>query len=204
MLITADSHTDHHLTPAHLAFVIERFGDRAAFFIETVELPAHLPSLPCELHGPAVGEPPIADGEVFFARRGDRPGDSRMIVREPGASRLLTVIGGEHKGECILFTAFGGPSACREPWDPSLDDAGRLESEAFWSEHALGAQPGAIVLLGDVHYLDGERLSCGTHLVRSDGVECRFERDRGEARIYLDGEQWVPIGDGDRFNRLSR
>jgi hypothetical protein len=42
----------------------------------------------------------------------------------------------------ILYTAFGGPAAPREPGDPSLDgnEAGLAESKAFWAEHALSSQ----------------------------------------------------------------
>jgi len=61
--------------------------------------------------------------------------------------------------------------------------------------------PGAILKMGDgSHYLDGEMLHCGEHLVRQDGVACRFERHDGEPRIYHDDE-WEPLEDPDRFTR---
>ena len=38
----------------------------------------------------------------------------------------------------MLFTAFGGPLAPREPGDPDMTDAKEIaESKKFWSEHAL-------------------------------------------------------------------
>jgi hypothetical protein len=38
---------------------------------------------------------------------------------------------------CMLYTAFGGPLAPKEPGDPTLKDSEREESEKFWSQHAL-------------------------------------------------------------------
>ena len=137
MKITKDSHLDHALQPEHIAFIERTFGDRQAFFLETVELPPELPSLPCSLVGPAVGKPAVSEAEVTYMVRGERKGPSRIVSGEPSMVRTLTVIGGEHEGEVILFTAYGGPCAPREPWDESLDDAGREEARAFWSEHAL-------------------------------------------------------------------
>ena len=51
---------------------------------------------------------------------------------------MMTVIGGPDGDDpCVLYTAFGGPAAPREPWDPSLDEAGWAASLAFWEAHAL-------------------------------------------------------------------
>lgn len=138
MDITPASHLDHNLTPDHLAFIREKFGDREAFFLETVDLPDGLPSLPCNLHGPTTGGEPVHEEEVHYAVRGDRKGASRLCRRPPVTVRTMTVIGGVHEGACILFTAYGGPCAPREPWDETLDEAGREVSKAFWAEHALG------------------------------------------------------------------
>ena len=137
MKITNESHLDHGLTPEHVEWLQSYFADRARFCIETVELPCHLGSLSCELHGPAVGEPPVLKHEVTYRVRGDRIGSSRMCRRPPSETRLVTVVAGPHEGEFTLFTAYGGPLALREPWDETLDDAGRFESLAFWNEHAL-------------------------------------------------------------------
>lgn len=137
MKITTDSHTDHALTPAHLAWILERFGDRKAFFAETVEIPAELGALPCGLHGPTMGDEPIPAKECRELVRAGRAGPSRVCARAPRLVRTVTVIGGPHEGACILYTAHGGPPASREPWDPSLDDAWCAASAAFWAEHAL-------------------------------------------------------------------
>lgn len=140
MKIDDDSHLDHLLSPAHLAWVMDRFGDRTAFFAETVELPEGLPELRSSLHGPAAGDAPVPEEECTHLARGGRGGPSRLCARPRRPTRLLTVVAGPHGAHpCVLYTAFGGPPAPREPWDPSLDDSERAASVAFWSEHALSA-----------------------------------------------------------------
>lgn len=112
----AESHLDHHLTDAQIAHVFERFADRAAFFIETIELPEELGTVPCGLYGPSMGDAPVLEAEQ--AKRGARAWTSRLVDRPARPTRQLTVIGGPHDGEpCILYTAFGGPSTPQEPGD---------------------------------------------------------------------------------------
>jgi hypothetical protein len=148
LTLSPESHTDHALTPAHLAWVLANFADREGFFLATVELPADLPSLPCGLHGPAVGGDPVAESEVTYAVRGGRKVASRLCDRTPQPSRLVTVIAGPWGDKpCVLWTAFGGPAAPREPGDPALSSWEEVvESCLFWAEHALSrlAQPGAL------------------------------------------------------------
>jgi hypothetical protein len=140
MKINGESHLDHSLCTSHIAWLLQRYGDRADFFIETIELPAELPDLLCDLHGPLMGDDPVAEFVVHYAKRGDRPGRSRVVFRDPRLTRLITVIGGPHDDDpCVLYTAFGGPAAPREPFDPTLDDAGYAESMAFWRDHALSS-----------------------------------------------------------------
>jgi hypothetical protein len=140
MEITVASHLDHNLSPAHVALIRERFGDRTAFFLETITLPPELPDLLCNLHGPATGEDSVLEAEVSYEIRGNRKGPSRLCKRQPVSVRVMTVIGGPHEGECILYTAYGGPVAPREPWDETLDVQGREEATAFWTRHALGSE----------------------------------------------------------------
>lgn len=141
MKITKESHLDHGLLPEHVAFIEKRFADRDCFFIETFELPANMPPVPCGLWGPAVGDPPVGDNEITMRVRGDRRGPSRLIALRPRTTWKVTVIAGEHQGEpCVLYTAFGGPATPREPWDESLVRMGEKmheESVYFWSRHAL-------------------------------------------------------------------
>lgn len=138
MKVAPESHLDHALSQGHLAFVLSTFGDRSSFFVETVVLPEDLPSLPCGLHGPAMGDAPVADEECLLVARGGRSWPSRVCAREPRLVRELTVIGGPHGGDpCVLYTAFGGPSTPREPGDASLGDGDRRAAVGFWAQHAL-------------------------------------------------------------------
>lgn len=142
MKITGRSHTDHGLSEAHLEYIKTRFIDRTGFFIETVELPDSLPEVPSAIYGPVVGDEPISEGEVFYVRRGERPNLSRMIDKPTRPTRKLTVIAGPTEEEpCVLYTAFGGPLAPKEPGDPSLKEGEEMrKATAFWSQHALASQ----------------------------------------------------------------
>lgn len=137
--ITSDSHLDHGLGPDHIAWLLDRFADKTGFFIETVELPDDLPPIACGLHGPAVGDEPVPEDEVSYAVRGGRPGASRMCSRLPRLTRTISVIAGPHAADpLVLYTAFGGPVAPREPFDPGLmTEQAKAESRDFWAEHAL-------------------------------------------------------------------
>lgn len=147
-----DSHLDHGLTPDVVDYLLARFKTRDAFFIETVEIPAELGTVPCGLYGPLMGDAPIGDDEVYFARRGDRDYDSRLVDRYPRPSTKVTVIAGPHDGEaCVLYTAFGGPLAPKETIELERELAVSkvvrfgirdeiAASRKFWGEHAL-AQP---------------------------------------------------------------
>jgi hypothetical protein len=136
--IIPESHFDHGVTPAHIDFIKEKFADKTGFFIETVQLPAKLPSLQDALYGPLVGDKPVVESAVHYAVRGIRPGESRMIDKPMRETRIMTVIAGPHDGKpLVLYTAFGGKLAPKEPFDPTLNPAQKAESEAFWSQHAL-------------------------------------------------------------------
>jgi hypothetical protein len=136
MIKHKDSHLDHNLTDAQVAFILERFANRDAFFIETFELPSELGTIPCGLFGPLVGDAPISDDEVVLAKRGERTWNSRLVERAPRPSSTITVIAGPHDGNaCVLYTAYAGPSAPQEPGDPGCKNVDA--STAFWREHAL-------------------------------------------------------------------
>ena len=161
LIITHQSHLDHNLNLDHLRFILREFKDRDAFFLETVELPPELPSLPCSLRGPIMGQPAVLD---IWTRREARPGreypsrlllppsydmtqpgaperplhDTHRALLEPLQGRLVTVIGGPAGDQaCVLYTSFGGPPTPQEPSDPSLAAEKRGASEAFWAVHAL-------------------------------------------------------------------
>lgn len=137
------SHLDHGLTPEHLAWLIERFVGRDAFFVETVELPLHLPALTCGVYGPNMGDQPVVEADVRYVVRGDRKWASRVLrhAAAPRPTRKLTVVAGPY-GEvpCILYTSYGGPEAPREPGDTSIASLAEIhESRAFWKVHALSS-----------------------------------------------------------------
>ncbi len=146
MIVHAASHLDHSITEMQLAHILEVFSDRQSFFMETIELPLELGTVPCGLFGPIMGDDPVPSSEVTRAVRGSRTWESRLVAREPRPTRLVTVIGGPY-GEgtgtfpCILYTVFGGPQAPREIGDPSIPDEDRMAAVEFWSEHALSAVP---------------------------------------------------------------
>ena len=136
MIKHRDSHVDHGLTDAQLSYLLHRFAERAAFFVETVELPQQLGTVPCGLWGPAMGDPPVDDAEVRVEARGSRSWKSRLVDRPTRPTRTVTVVAGPHDGHaCVLYTAFGGPATPQEPGDTGCKDA--AASAIFWREHAL-------------------------------------------------------------------
>ena len=147
MKSTAAAHLDHGLSPAHVAWLEGLFADRTAFFIETVTIPAELAPVSCALYGPAVGDEPVAgereNHDVTYVLRGSRQCASRMVARPARPSRLLTVVAGPSDGEpCVLYTAYGGPAAPREPGDTSIQTWEEVvDARVFWQVHALAADP---------------------------------------------------------------
>jgi hypothetical protein len=138
LAITADSHLDHGLTVAHLRHVLAHFHDRTSFFLLTLELPPELPKLLCGLYGPLMGDPPILDAEATLEPRPGRAWPSRLVDRPLRPSRLLTVVAGPHEDiPCLLYTAYAGPEAPREPGDTTLSPEARQRAQEFWATHAL-------------------------------------------------------------------
>ena len=173
MIKHRDSHVDHGLTENQLRHLLDHFADRSAFFIETIELPEDLGTVPCGLYGPIMGDAPVKEADVGHEHRGNRAWKSRLVDLPTRPTRKVTVIAGPHeekcprcggsgecvsldipygahpmtyacsvckgagtqKHDCILFTAFGGPSAPQEPGDPGCKDP--AASAAFWRDHAL-------------------------------------------------------------------
>jgi hypothetical protein len=142
LVVTSDSHTDHGLSEEIMKFLVERFADRSAFFIEEVELPEHLGEVPCNLVGPVTGCEPVIEMDVHYKVRGNRKWTSRLLKSAEGMrvmSRKVTVIAGPHGPySCVLYTAYGGPCAPREPGDPAINSWDQLLwSREFWTQHAL-------------------------------------------------------------------
>lgn len=136
MIKHAESHLDHNLTPEQIAYVMAQYGDVTRAFTVTFELPPELGTVPCGLYGPIMGDAPIDELHTYFAKRGTRAYDSRMIRKAPRPTRKVTLIAGPHDGNpCVIYTVFGGPLAPHEPGDPSCPDVDA--SRRFWTEHAL-------------------------------------------------------------------
>lgn len=128
------SHLDHGLSFGQSEWVLKQCGGRDGFFIEQLELPPDLGTVPCALVGPTVGDHPVPEHRVVYQTRGDRAWSSRMVRRALRPTRTVTVIAGPHgDNPCVLYTMFGGPLAPREVGDP---EAG-ADSAQFWAEHAL-------------------------------------------------------------------
>lgn len=120
MKIIADSHLDHGLTLAHLAWLARIGAPGGAVTVMTLTLPDELPALTCALYGPAMGDAPVTEG-IILSMRGDRQWWSRLVPLPARETRLVTIVTGPHDDEpCVLYTAYGGPAAPREPGDPSL------------------------------------------------------------------------------------
>lgn len=132
-------HADHGLDDAHKAFVQEVLEDwDGSFTLRVVDLPAHLNDLPSGLYGPEAGDAPVREDEVVYEVRGNRKGPSRLIDLPPRPVRRMVIVAGPGRDEPVVYTAYGSPVAApREPWDPSMNEAEKAESEAFWAQHAL-------------------------------------------------------------------
>lgn len=142
----AESHVDHNLTEAQLAFVLShdpsRHGD-GRIRVFTVDIPPDLGTLPCALYGPVEGDDPVPESEVIYRFRDGRKGKSRLIEAPKRQTTKVTIVAGPHEDiEWILYTCYGGHAAPREPFELMNDvsEAKRLSNE-FWATHALAYTP---------------------------------------------------------------
>jgi hypothetical protein len=133
-------HADHGVSPATVRWALGQIQPQG-FFLRTLRLPAGHRSLRNALYGPASGDHPVSERDVFYQQRSaDRP-PSRMIDKPTRPTRLLTVIGMRQGPESIVvFTAYGGPAAEREPGDKTLTGADLRAAKAFWRKYALAAR----------------------------------------------------------------
>jgi hypothetical protein len=137
LTISKASHLDHGLSTAHLEWLTRALNERIAagesqgVSVHTFVIPASLPGLHTALVRTTEG--------VQMEKRGSREWPSRVVDQPMRWTRQCTAVVGPHDGEeHVLFTAYGGPQAPREPGDPSLTgEAEKAESEAFWAAHAL-------------------------------------------------------------------
>jgi hypothetical protein len=114
-----ESHLDHDLSATQIAHIFARFADRAAFFIETIELPEDLGTVPCLLYGPAMNDAPVSwngdpsKAHVFMQPRAGREYPSRQVALPARQTRMVTVIAGPHSEACDACT---GQGVCTNPF----------------------------------------------------------------------------------------
>lgn len=146
MKIIAESHLDHGLSHEHCSLIQRCYKNEQCedgVVVATFTVPAGMPELFSALRGPCVGDRPIGSEEVFYRIRGNREGSSRLCYWPPKVTREITAVMGRmtkpgpHHGEAVLFTAYPGPQAPREPWDTTMTERQKEESVAFWAKHAL-------------------------------------------------------------------
>jgi hypothetical protein len=141
VILHKDSHTDH-VSPEVVEYVLKLYSGHAGenegkILVDTIELPESM-TVECDLYGPIMGDNPIREEEVFYAKRTGREWVSRLVPCVPRMTRTLTVVAGPYDGNpCVLYTCYGGPPAPKETNDPYLKDSEREASVKFWSEHAL-------------------------------------------------------------------
>ncbi len=102
-----ESHMDHGFTKEQWAYIFGKFVDRTAFFIETIELPGGLGTVTDELYGPSVGDPPVSEADVVYAKRGDRKNTSRLVLKPKRETRFVRVIAGPHEETCTICEGKG-------------------------------------------------------------------------------------------------
>ena len=139
-------HADHGIASAQLSYIYDVLGTQVeegtlneGFFIQEVTLIPTMGTVPCGLHGPAMGDAPIKDDEVTLEVRGDREWPDRLIKRDTREVDFVQAIGvvDEANDRVILFTLYGGPLAPQNAADPSNKDV--AGSTKFWAEHALSS-----------------------------------------------------------------
>lgn len=142
MKAITESHLDHGLTESQVEFILKIEVPAGTVTVKTIELPENLGTVPCALYGPKMGDDPIDEDDVTYKVRGNRKGESRVVNLPMRPTRVVTFVAGPHNGEeGVLYTAFGGPSSPREPFefDDHMSEEAR-EPLNFWSEHALSAE----------------------------------------------------------------
>jgi|6_EtaG_2_1085325.scaffolds.fasta_scaffold03118_4 hypothetical protein len=132
-------HADHGINQPHLDYIYSEIMklNVEGLFILRIDLPEELGKVSCGLHGPAMGDEPIAEEEVTYKVRGDRAWTDRLVNREPRFVSYVQAIGIRRTPRTVqLFTCYGGPLAPQNPNDPTNQDVDG--AKVFWAEHALG------------------------------------------------------------------
>jgi hypothetical protein len=117
--------------------LVESLNLQEGFFLRTIPLP-NGQTVPCRLHGPAMGDDPVQDQEVWFSRTGPDKPLTRFVLRDERDVSEITVIGMLTGSEVEVWAAYGGPARPRNVGDVTLTtDEEKAEAETFWASHAL-------------------------------------------------------------------
>lgn len=139
-------HDDHGITDGQMEFIrnvvvndetIEYDEGTNGFFKREIEITDDsLLPVPCGLYGPAMGDEPVTDDQVFFLKRNDRQWYDRCISAPVRPVAYVQVIGQKNENENFtVFTVFGGPLAPQNPSDPTNKDP--KAAAQWWQVHAL-------------------------------------------------------------------
>jgi hypothetical protein len=149
LVVTHESHLDH-VPYRVIRYVLEQGKDlRPGDGVFPLDL---YQPVTRALVGPACGDDPVEETDVYYAYRPGRNIKSRLILREPMETMLVrgicvTVVQ-EDQALLVLKTVYGiaklgEETAPMEPGDTKLSEEAKPASEAFWSVHALCEPAGA-------------------------------------------------------------
>jgi DNA-binding ferritin-like protein len=130
-------HADHGISKKQKEFIVSTLRRSApqGFFIQQVTIPRGLGSVPNALYGPDAGDLPVREEEVYYASRGGRPVQDRLVHAAPRPWSYVQTIGVRDGDDFTIFTIYGGPLAPMHPDDPNNRDP--EGSREWWSQHAL-------------------------------------------------------------------
>jgi len=133
-------HADHGITPEQMEWIQNVLVREApeGFFIKQVQIPAELGTVRNAMYGPASGDAPVAESQVSYRPRGDRPWSDRVVNWPTRPVGYVQAIGVREGDAFKLFTVYGGPLAPQNPDDPSCRDV--PGAKKFWSQHALSLE----------------------------------------------------------------
>lgn len=129
-------HSDHGISEAQMEHIQSSLLDKPdGFFIQQIDLPEELGTVPNGMYGPVAGDAAIGEDEVIYEKRGDRPYADRMICKAPRPCSFVQAIGVRDGDSFTLYTVYGGCLAPQHPEDETNQDPDA--SKAFWAQHAL-------------------------------------------------------------------
>ena len=85
-----------------------------------------------------------SNDNVIMKYRKNRAGKSPLIIGHDEEDTSIVNIGLylHNDNKYYIFTAFYGPKAPKEPWDPHIiSEKEKHESEEFWNNHAFAVKP---------------------------------------------------------------